>query len=71
MSNNPAARKAVLLQRSVLLSSWPRYFPQHNFSDLRWIKPPSDRAESYWEGESWKRAARSYHKARRANGRGT
>jgi hypothetical protein len=61
-------RKCLLLNRSALLSAWPRHFPKHDFISLRMIQPPP---ESYWEGESWARAARAYHKARRANGRGT
>jgi hypothetical protein len=52
-------RKAILLNRSALLSAWPRHFPHHNFSDLRLISP--NPADSYWDGESWRRAARSYH----------
>jgi hypothetical protein len=58
-------RKAILLNRSVLLSAWPRHFPHHNFSDLRLIS--SNPADSYWEGEDWKRAARSYAEDRKRN----
>jgi hypothetical protein len=57
-------RKALLLNRSVLLSAWGRYFPQHDFTTLRLQSPPN-RAESYWNGESWKRAASTYHEDRR------
>ena len=64
MINNPAARKAVLLHRSALLAAWPRYFPQHDFLDLRFRSPPS-RADFYWQSESWARAARAYHAERR------
>jgi hypothetical protein len=64
MINNPAARKAVLLNRSALLAAWPRYFPRHDFLDLRFRSPPSH-ADSYWEGESWKQAAAAYHAERK------
>jgi hypothetical protein len=63
MSSVVSWRKLVLLNRSALLSAWPRYFPQHSFSDLRLIS--SNPADSYWEGEDWKRAARAYHQERR------
>jgi hypothetical protein len=61
-------RKCLLLNRSALLSAWPRHFPQHDFVSPRMIRPPPSRADTYWEGESWKRAAAAYHEARRANG---
>jgi hypothetical protein len=56
-------RKAILLNRSALLCAWPRHFPHHNFSDLRLIS--SNPADSYWDGQSWKRAAQAYHQERR------
>jgi hypothetical protein len=47
--NSVSWRKAILLNRSALLSAWPRYFPQHSFSDLRLIQSPSpDWAERAW-----------------------
>jgi hypothetical protein len=57
-------RKAILLNRSALLSAWPRHFPKHSFYDLHLLSP-IDRASSYWTGESWKRAAQAYHADRR------
>jgi hypothetical protein len=57
-------RKAILLNRSALLSAWPRHFPLHSFSDLRLIAP-LNRADSYWDGDDWKRAAQAYHQERR------
>jgi hypothetical protein len=60
---NPPARKAILLNRSALISAWPRYFPHHNFSDLRLISP--NPADAYWDGDDWKRAALAYHQERR------
>jgi hypothetical protein len=57
-------RKAILLNRSVLLAVWPRHFPKHSFYDLHLISP-IERANSYWDGDDWKRAARSYHDDRR------
>jgi len=59
-------RKCLLLNRSALLSVWPRHFPKHSFADLRLIAPLNP-ADSHWEGEGWKRAARSYHENRRLN----
>ena len=58
-------RKAILLNRSVLLAAWPRHFPRHDFATLRLSRSPLDRADSYWEGEDWKRAARRYHEDRK------
>jgi hypothetical protein len=58
-------RKAILLNRSVLLAAWPRHFPRHDFATLRLSRSPLDRADSYWEGEDWKRAARAYHAERK------
>jgi hypothetical protein len=57
-------RKAILLNRSVLLAVWPRHFPRHSFYDLHLISP-IDRANSYWDGDDWKRAAQSYHTDRK------
>jgi Holliday junction resolvase len=57
-------RKAILLNRSALLAAWPRHFPQHDFMSLRLVQAPLTRADSYWEGEDWKRAARAYHEDR-------
>jgi hypothetical protein len=63
---SPSWRKCLLLNRSVLLSAWPRHFPRHSFYDLHLISP-LNRADSYWEGEDWKRAARRYHEDRKRN----
>jgi hypothetical protein len=60
-------RKTILLNRSALLSAWPQHFPRHDLMTLRLIRSPLDRADSYWEGEDWKRAARSYHEDRKRN----
>jgi hypothetical protein len=60
-------RKAILLNRSALIAAWPQHFPQHDFHTLRLIRSPLDRADSYWEGEDWKRAARAYHEDRKRN----
>jgi hypothetical protein len=53
-------RKAILLNRSVLLSAWGRYFPEHDFASLRLIRSPLA-----WDEEAWARAARAYHEDRR------
>jgi hypothetical protein len=58
-------RKCLLLNRSALLSAWLRHFPRHDFHTLR-LSRSLNRADSYWEGEDWKRAARAYHAERKA-----
>jgi hypothetical protein len=58
-------RKAILLNRSVVISAFGRAFPRHDFMTLRLSRSPLDRADSYWEGEDWKRAARRYHEDRK------
>ena len=40
---------------------WKQYFPQHDPVTLQLKRPAQSKAESYWEGESWKKAARWYH----------
>src|SRR5262245_52599945 len=45
---------------------WKQYFPQHDPVTLRLKRPAQSKAESYWEGESWKAAARWYHEQRRS-----
>jgi hypothetical protein len=62
---NAAARKAILLNRSALLSAWPRYFPQHSFSDLRLIGSQAAPIIPWPNEEAWARAARAYHQDRR------
>jgi hypothetical protein len=56
-------RKSVLQHRIALETIWPLAFPKHEFMSLRLIS--SNPADSYWEGEDWKRAARAYHQERR------
>jgi hypothetical protein len=65
--SSAAWRKIILLNRSALLSAWPRHFPRHDFATLRLSRSPLDRADSYWEGEDWRRAARAYHEDRKRN----
>jgi hypothetical protein len=55
-------RKTVLLNRSVLLAAWGRYFPQHDFATLRLIRSPLD-----WDEEAWAESARRYHQDRKRN----
>ena len=57
---SPAWRKCLLLNRSALLTAWPRYFPKHDLMTLRLIRSPLD-----WDEEAWARAAREYHRERR------
>jgi hypothetical protein len=58
-------RKSILQHRIALETVWPLAFPRHSFCDLRLIRSPLDQADSYWEGEDWKRAARAYHQERK------
>jgi hypothetical protein len=58
-----AWRKAILLNRSVVISAFGRAFPAHDFQTLHLISP--NPADAYWTGESWKRAAQSYHADRK------
>ena len=57
-----AWRKAILLNRSVVISAFGRAFPAHDFVTLRLIAP--NPADAYWTGESWKRAGEQYHQER-------
>ena len=52
-----ATRKAILLNRSALISAWPRYFPRHDFGTLQLI--PS------WNEKAWAESARRYHEDRK------
>ena len=65
INNNAAARKAVLLNRSVLLSAWPRYFPAHDFVSLRLLGPWPEPIALWPNEEAWARAARAYHEERK------
>ena len=58
-------RKSVLQHRNALATVWPLAFPKHDLMSLRLIRSPLNRADSYWEGEDWKRAARRYHEDRK------
>jgi hypothetical protein len=40
---------------------WNGHFPHHDFVTLQLKRPAQNKAELYWEGESWKKAARWYH----------
>jgi hypothetical protein len=62
MSSSPAWRKCLLLNRSALLSAWPRHFPRHDLMTLRLIRSPLD-----WDEEAWARAARRYYEERKRN----
>jgi hypothetical protein len=60
-------RKCLLLNRSAMLSAWPQHFPRHDFHTLHLSRSPLNRADSYWEGESWRIAAQQYHADRKRN----
>jgi hypothetical protein len=64
--SSPAWRKAILLNRSVLLSAWPRHFPKHDFVSLR-LLPACEPIRPWPEEELWARAARAYHDERKRN----
>jgi hypothetical protein len=65
-------RRKLLLMRRQALSFvnqsferlWKQHFRQHDPVTLRLQSPAQGKAEAYWEGESWKRAARWYHENR-------
>jgi hypothetical protein len=40
---------------------WNEHFPDHDFVTLQLKRRAQNKAELYWEGESWKKAARWYH----------
>jgi hypothetical protein len=39
---------------------WNEHFPHHDALTLQLKQPVRSKAESYWEGESWKKAARDH-----------
>ena len=43
---------------------WNEHFPHHDFITLQLKRSAQNKAELYWEGESWKKAARWYHENR-------
>jgi hypothetical protein len=43
---------------------WKQYFPLHDPVTLQLNRPAQSKAESYWQAESWKKAAHAYHEAR-------
>jgi hypothetical protein len=55
-----AWRKAILLNRSALLTAWPKHFPQHDLMTLRLFRSPLD-----WDEEAWAESARRYHEDRK------
>jgi hypothetical protein len=69
--------RKLLLQRWAGLSHvtqsfhqlWNEHFPHHDALTLQLKQPVRSKAESYWEGESWKKAARAYHEERKLNHR--
>jgi hypothetical protein len=63
MNSAVSWRKLVLLNRSALLSAWPRHFPNHSFADLRLIRSPLD-----WDEKAWADSARRYHEDRKRSG---
>jgi hypothetical protein len=61
---SPAWRKCLLLNRSALLSAWPRHFPQHDFMSLRLVQ--AEPITPWANEEAWARAARAYHADRKS-----
>jgi hypothetical protein len=64
-------RKLLLQRRQKLTficqsfeNLWERYFPHHDCVTLQFKRPAQSKAESYWQCESWKKAARWYHENR-------
>jgi hypothetical protein len=64
--------RKLLLRRRAKLSFvcesfeklWKQYFPQHDPVTLQLNRPAQRKAESYWQCESWKKAAHWYHENR-------
>jgi hypothetical protein len=56
-------RKCLLLNRSVLLSAWPRHFPRHDFMTLRLVQ--ADPIAPWPNEEAWAESARRYHQERK------
>ena len=65
---SPSWRKTILLNRSALLSAWPRHFPRHDFVTLRYMIPRDLKIliEEAWDAPSWKQAALDYHEEHRS-----
>jgi hypothetical protein len=61
-------RKILLLNRSALLSAWPRHFPRHDFTTLRLVRSWPDPITPWPNEEAWAESAREYHKNRKRNG---
>jgi len=66
-------RKLLLRRRAELsfvchafAELWQEHFPQHDPVTLQLNRLAQSKAESYWDGESWEKAARWYHE----NGQG-
>jgi hypothetical protein len=65
MNSAASWRKAILLNRSALLSTWSRYFPQHNFANLRLSRSLPDPIIPWPNEEAWAESARRYHQERK------
>jgi hypothetical protein len=66
-SSNASWRKAILLNRTALLSAWPRHFPRHDFATLRLSRSWPDPIIPWPNEEAWAESARRYHEDRKRN----
>ena len=58
-------RAALSLVSQSFQKLWHEHFPNHDHLTLQYKRPARSKAESYWDDESWKAAARWYHENRR------
>jgi hypothetical protein len=71
-TNSVILWRKLLLQRRQRLTFicrsfenlWEWYFPRHDCATLQFKCPLQSKAESYWQCETWKEAARWYHENR-------
>jgi hypothetical protein len=57
-------RQEITLVSQSFEKLWNEHFPRHDFVTLQLKHPAQNKAELYWQGESWKKAARWYHENR-------
>jgi hypothetical protein len=67
MSSAVSWRKAILLNRSVVISAFGRAFPRHDFTTLRLSRSWPDPIIPWANEEAWAESARRYHEDRKRN----
>jgi hypothetical protein len=68
MSGGSSWRKAILLNRSVVISAFGRAFPKHDFATLRLVQ--AEPIIPWANEEAWAQSARNYHRDRKQMERG-